>query len=110
MKPIPKKLLIHTVTVVSDISKETWGNETPGAETVISHVRIEPRSELVIGKQNRQVKLSGLMFYDMVNSSPAHDFSEIDKIDFHGNRYNIAFIKELFDASKLHHLEIGLML
>jgi len=110
MKPIPRKLLIHTVTVVSDIFKGTWGNETSGTRTDISFVRIEPRSELVIDKQNRQVKLSGLMFYDCVNSSPAFKFSESNKIEFHGNAYNIAFIKELYDASKLHHLEIGLAL
>jgi len=110
MKPIPRMLLIHTVTVLSDISKDTWGNETFGTKTVISNVRIEPKSKLIIDKQNNQVKISGLMFYDMVNSSPAYSFEETDKIEFHGNMYNIAFLKKQYDANKLHHLEIGLAL
>jgi hypothetical protein len=108
MKPIPRKLLIHTVTVVSDIEKDTWGEETAGTQTVISFVRVEPKSKFIIDKQNRQIKLSGLMFYDCINSSPTFDFTETDKIEFHENCYNIAFINKFYDAGKLHHLEIGL--
>jgi hypothetical protein len=110
MRPIPRNYLIHKVKVLSEIIRDTWGNEIPGTETVISFVRVEPKTKLVIDKQNRQVKLSALVFYDMVNSTPAHEFSVSDRIIFKGRTYNIAVIDELYDASKLHHLEIGLTL
>jgi hypothetical protein len=110
MRAIPRKVLIHSVTVISGIERDTWGSEKPAAEIIINHVRVEPKAKLVTDKQNRQIKLAALMFYDTVNSSPAYEFSVLDRIKFCGKTYNIAVIDEFYDERKLHHLEIGLTL
>lgn len=42
MKPIPKRLLIHTVTLHKVVKKDAWGSATLDEGTELTHVRIEP--------------------------------------------------------------------
>ena len=42
MKPIPKKLLIHTVVLYEKTSIDKWGSENLDDGQVFSTVRIEP--------------------------------------------------------------------
>lgn len=109
MKPIPKKLLIHTTAAIENGDADMWGKREDTNRTELTFVRVEPSSSLRISKDNNQVQLAAVLLYDCRNSRPAgYDFSHADKIEYNGQQYNILGVKELYDEKKLHHLEVEL--
>lgn len=111
MKPIPKHLLIHRATAIKRENADMWNNITDKTVAQLENVRLEPSSALTVTKDNRQVKLSAVLFFDCVNSKPAgFDFSDTDIIEALGGRYEIISVDKLYDEKKLHHYEVGLCL
>lgn len=107
MKPIPKKLLIHEVTL-KRYKKDTWGEDTLELEKTLKFVRIEPSKSRVLSVDNTEIQLNSLLFYDCVNSTPRGVIFELeDIITFEGTNYTVKTIDPLYGA-KLHHYEIGL--
>lgn len=110
MMAIPKKLLIHEVTHKKKVKKDRWGNGDEGPGQIIQNVRIEPSSKIVRDKNNAEVKLSAVMFYDCKNSKPRGvTFAEDDIIIFQGMRHRVQVVEPLYDERKLHHYELGLI-
>ncbi|MPW26257.1 hypothetical protein GC105_10705 [Alkalibaculum sp. M08DMB] len=110
MRPIPKKVLIHDASHKYDGTKDTWGNITYPNTRDLKRVRIEPTSKRVLSKDNTEVQLNSLMFYDCVNSKPVGVTFEIgDAIVFGGATYIVVSPDPLYDNSKIHHYEIGLV-
>lgn len=109
MRPIPRRLLIHSVVYVPPKSKDPWGKVTPGQETELRFVRIEPSSKIVRDKNNAEIQLAATLFFDCKNSNPKVEFQEDDIIIFNGQKHRIALIEPLYDEGKLHHYEIGLI-
>ena len=104
MKPISKKLLIHTVTLYKKISTDKWGSEKLDTGQTLSNIRIEPSKQIIRDKNNAEVQLAATLFYDCRNSRPS-DVS----IDFNGQKHQIKTVEPLYDNSKLHHYEIGMV-
>jgi len=108
MRPIPKKLLIHSATYKHTPVKDAW-QHTTYTETTLKHVRVEPSSAIKTSKDNKELQLKSVLFYDCVNSSPAGvEFIEENKITFNGTDYSIASVDPLYDGTRLHHVEVGL--
>ena len=113
MKPIPRKLLIHKASAITEGSDPDSVFENKVAETSVplSYVRVEPSSALTVSKQNEQVKLSAVLIFDCKNSRPkGYDFSHEPRIEYNGQKYNIVGIGEFYDGRKLHHYEVELCL
>lgn len=109
MKPIPKNLLTHSATYKHTPVSDAWGHTTY-TETALKQVRIEPSSALKLSKDNRELQLKSVLFYDCRNSSPVGvEFAEGNKITFEGTDYNIASVDLLYDGARLHHVEAGLI-
>ncbi len=109
MKPIPKKMLIHTADLKS-ITHDIWQTETLSLISRLKNIRIEPCSKIVTDKQNKQLTLSAVMFYDCRNSYPQNiNFVHGQKIVFNDKQYTIEVIEPLYDGTKLHHYELGLI-
>ena len=109
MKAIPKKLLIHTAAAIEKGEPDMWGKCEDTNRTELTFVRVEPSSSLRISKDNNQVQLAAVLFYDCRNSQPVgYDFSHADKVEYKGRQYNIGDVKELYDEKELHHLEVEL--
>lgn len=109
MNPIPKRLLIHSATLKS-VTEDKWQGQTLTTVAELKHIRIEPTSRHITDKQNRQINLTALLFYDIIASSPKNvDFAQEQKIIFNGKEYTIETIEALYDESKLHHYELGLI-
>lgn len=110
MNSIPKRLLIHSVTYNRVGGKDIWENETLTNED-LTLVRMEPSDKLVQNKQNQEVRLSSLLFYDLRNSQGlgSEGFKLDDNITFQGRNYVITTIDALYDRNKLHHYEVGLV-
>lgn len=110
MKAIPKKLLIHSALLSSYKDENVWGNSSLENKTKLERIRIEPTHKYVTTKENRQITLSAILFFDCVNSSPLNTVFKLgDRIKFNGTDYLVETVEPIYDT-KLHHYEIGLSL
>lgn len=113
LKPIPRKVLIHSAVYTKVTSKDKWGavveaEETP-APISLTFVRIEPSSAIKLSKDNKEMQLKSILFYDCVNSLPTGVSFELeDTITFSGTDYIIASIDPISALSGIHHYEIGI--
>lgn len=110
IRAIPKKLLIHTVTMSRTAEEDRWGNETPGAAKKIRYVRMEPTTKVIRDKNSAEIQLAATLFYDCRNSRPQGVvFAVDDIITFNGQKHQVKLVEPLYDGQKLHHYEMGLI-
>ena len=110
MMAIPKSLLIHQAMLHRKVSEDRWGKEQMDEGQILSDIRIEPSNKIIRDKNNAEVKLAALMFYDCKNSRPKNVFfKEDDIIIFQGLKHKVQTVEMLYDRSKLHHYELGLI-
>ena len=110
MRPIPKKLLIHKATLYKRLKVDKWGAVTLDGGQEIERVRMEPSRQIIRDKNNAEIQLAAMLFYDCRNSYPHGIGFEVDDIiDFCGQKHQIKSIEPLYDGSRLHHYEIGMV-
>ena len=110
MKPIPKKLLIHNVTLYKEMNKDRWGKGDLSKGTTLERVRMEPSSKIIRDKSGAEIQLAATLFYDCKNSSPKGiSFVVDDIIMFNGQKHQIKDVEPLYDERKQHHYELGLI-
>lgn len=110
IRPIPKRLLIHSVTLHRKASEDVWGKESLDDGMQLNHVRMEPSSKVVRNKSGAEIQLAATLFYDCCNSRPSGvEFQEDDIIVFNGQKHKVQMIEPLYDEKKLHHYEMGLV-
>lgn len=68
MRPIPKSLLVHKVTLYTKVSGR-W-EETLGDDILLEHVRMEPSNQIIRDKQGAEQQLAAVLIYDCKNSRP----------------------------------------
>lgn len=108
MKPIPKSLLIHKVTLYTKVSGR-W-EEALGDDILLEHVRMEPSSQIIRDKQGAELQLVALLIYDCKNSRPRGMGFAVDQVvDFNSQRLQIKTVEPLYDGRRLHHYEMGLI-
>lgn len=110
MKPMPKALLIHSAKLLEVSTENTWQSEETIEIATLKNIRIEPLSKLVTAKDNTQVTLTAVLFYDCKNSRPSGvAFKQGQKVVFNGVEHIVETIELLYDGQKLHHYELGLI-
>lgn len=113
MRPIPKKLLIHTVTLHKRVNEDAWGKGQLDAGEELLSVRMEPSSQIVRDKNNAELRLSAILFFDCRNSKPRDMKFTSDNVDdiviFNGEKHRIKAVEPLYDERRLHHYELGLI-
>ncbi|WP_026582127.1 putative minor capsid protein [Bacillus sp. J33] len=110
VKPIPKHVLIHTVTY------EEW-QEGDGITTesgflppiTLTNVRVQSLSNIRKNTNSEELLYEAMLFYDMVNSSSSgpFEFVEKSKVTFAGKTMHVKKVNPV-EALALHHYEIGL--
>lgn len=76
----------------------------------IRYVRMEPSSRIVRDKNNSEVQLAAVLFYDMKNSMPKElNFAVDDIVIFNGQKHRVQVVEPLYDNRRLHHYELGLV-
>jgi hypothetical protein len=88
------------------------GQWTHASNQTLTRVRFEPSTKLVKTKDNNEVQLSAVMFFDCRNSGPADTTfmlgDEIERVD--GSTYEIVGGTEpIFDGNRAHHFEVELL-
>lgn len=110
MRPIPKSLLIHAVTLHKKINKDKWGKGELDKGTELTYVRMEPSEKIVRDKNNAEIQLVATLFYDCKNSNPKNvKFETDDLIKFNGMMHRVEVVEPLYDNKRLHHYELGLV-
>lgn len=104
-RPIPKRLLIHTVTHRVGVP-DKYGNIV-FVDSEIKNVRLEPNKKTVLSALGEGSEDKYLMFWDARYSSPA-EFKELDRIIFDGTELTVREVFRAYDDSGLHHLEVYL--
>lgn len=110
MRPIPKNLLIHSAELSQTSTDNAWQEEQTKAIATLERVRIDTMSKLVTTKDNRQITLSAMLFYDCRNSLPKNvKFKQGQVVLWNNTEYVIETVEPLYDGVKLHHYELGLI-
>ena len=112
IRPIPKALLIHSVDWIpaESITKDRWGKAGEVSGQAVSRVRMEPSDRIVRDKNNAEIRLAAVLFYDCHNSRPAGMLPAVDDIvTFNGQKFRVQTVDPLYDGRRLHHYEIGLI-
>lgn len=104
--PIPKRVLIHSCVLRKAAGKDAWGAKTR-TEISLSSVRFEPVSQRSWSLTAALPEVKGRLYYDCVNSAPAGvAFEPGDTVELGAREYLIESVEELYDDSRLHHLEV----
>lgn len=109
-RAIPRRMLIHSAQHKTEKATDEWGNEAWSPGSTLSYVRFEPTNKLAMSKDNNEVQLSLLMFFDTRNSLPnGRYFSVGECIEWENEEYIIITAERLYDDERLHHWEVGLV-
>ena len=111
MRPIPKSLLPHTVTLHKKVnSGGRYEEDSLDSGIRIAYVRMEPSSRIVRDKNGAEIQLAATLFYDCKNSTPSGiAFKVDDVIVFNGQKHRVQIVEPSYDRNKLHHYELGLV-
>ena len=111
MKPIPKRLLIHTVMYQKETASDFWRENVKVTDVQeLKHVRMEASSKIVRDKNTAEIQLAATLFYDCRNSKPKGIVFAIDDIIiFNGQKHCVKAMESLYDDKRLHHYEVGLV-
>lgn len=117
-RPIPARILKHTVTVIVPLARDAWGNITQHAELMtntnqrvldellrgvmvmvndearftVSRVVMQPTNETRKTKDNTEVDLKALLFVDAKESRPAVDWQALkDAVEAIGGNLSVEF-------------------
>ncbi|MHB1152094.1 MAG: putative minor capsid protein [Eubacteriales bacterium] len=119
LKPIPARILKHSAILKKCTGTDAWEKPTY-ADYTLSRVCIQPSNKTVKSKDNTDITLSGLMFYDCRLSSPRNlDLKALkNQADAAGGDMLLVFGSETFtvetvetlydDVGSYHHTEVGL--
>ncbi len=107
IKPIPKRLLPHSVIYKEYLGNNGEGDEW-GEEMSLSFVKVEEKTQLKVTSNGREIVGNAKMFYDLINSNGlANKPTQNSKITFNDKEYSIIDVDSLY-ATKVtpHHYEI----
>lgn len=111
VRPIPRKLLIHTVEYHEKVedSRYSVGYSSPitinNVLTSLSRQVTASNSVRNGASENRVMK--GMLFIDCVYSSPAMELKPQSKIIFEGQEFYVLKVTPIYAVS-LHHYEVEL--
>ena len=115
MKPIPRKLLFHTVTLKVCTGVDAWQNPTY-TDYTLSKVHLQPMHQTKKTADNTLITFEGLLLHD-AHRSTACDFATHKatadaakgdlKIVFGSKTYTVCSVEPLYDETgAVHHTEL----
>lgn len=108
MRPIPRRLLPHSVQLKTPGALDTWQQPAYALRNLL-HVRMEPSDKIIAGNDNTQRQLVCTLFFDCRNSVPrGTEFSVGQKVVWEKREMTVVTVDRLYDGQTLHHWEVGL--
>lgn len=111
VKKIPKRFLIHSVTLLDvEIGEGAFGERTVKEKQTIRNVRvIQPSRKITVSKENEDYTVSAVLLHQAGISTPAV-FKVGGFLRWQGQDYEITAVEEQYEAERLHHTEVSLCL
>lgn len=110
IRPIPKKLLVHSAMLYKMIEEDRWGKSHLDAGIALEKIKMEPSTQIVRDKNNAEIQLAATLFFDCKNSRPKGTVFQVDDIIvFNGMRFQVKTIETLYADTTPHHYEVGLI-
>ncbi|MET3504944.1 putative minor capsid protein [Halalkalibacter oceani] len=109
IRPIPKRVLIHSIEYEEFVRDGSFGDEFAPAET-ISFVLVQPKAELRRDGTGEEVQVQGVIFLDAVNTPNFKRLREKSKVHFNGHDYRVVACDALYalDPKTPHHYEVDI--
>ncbi len=109
-KPIPRKLLIHSVTYTEKSDNDGgWGGGSENEPKVIKHVRFKPKNAVRKTSQNEEKLIKGILFIDAKYSKPYIPLVVDSTVNFNGADLTVLSCEPCFtDDYEPHHYEVEL--
>lgn len=108
-RPIPRKLLPHTITYEEYIGGDGWENDYAPPIT-INHVRVEPSTYIKRSANQEEILAKNIVFIDRVNSSPFTIPKQKGKVTFNGEEYEVHKVNPFYAVgTNIHYLEVELV-
>ena len=108
-RPIPRRLLPHTVTLRRPSGVDQYQQQTY-EDTTLQYVRIEPANTTGLTDLGERAQDTAVLFVDVRNSMPSGIVIEqLDRVQWNGREYTVRQVDLLYaDSSELHHREVRL--
>ena len=109
-KPIPKKLLIHSVIYEKKSENMAWGGKGNQAPVTINRVRFEPDFKKVLTGTNQEQVIKGILYMDAHYSLPFVIPKVDDVIIYAEDPLTVVSCEVLYTLSDTpHHVEVTLV-
>lgn len=109
VKPIPKRLLIHSVDYREYIQDDRWGDRFADPIT-LRFVRVEPATALNRDATKEEIPARAILFLDRVFTRPFVEPKEKSRVTFQGHEYEVHEVKALYAfGPDVHHFEVVLV-
>ena len=109
IRPISKKLLIHTVIHRKKLLEDQWGNGE-FSEKPLFNVRVVPAKSVEKSKNNTWIGMKSVLYIDKVHSTAPDHLEADDEIIFEGETYRVKSVARRFGFNNVvHHYEAGLV-
>lgn len=118
-RPIPSRILQHTVTLHVTTGVDAWQNPTV-KDYEVKRVCVQPTHETRMNRNNTEVSLRSLLFVDAHRSAPRLDWETLQDesltagsamtLTYNGRIYTVIAVDALIDdTGRLHHYEVALI-
>ena len=109
IRPIPKKLLIHSVEYREHLEDDRWGDGFADPVT-LEFVRVEPATSMNRDTSKEEVVARSVLYIDRTHSKPFVQPKEKDRIIFGGEEYEVHKVDVHYAfGPRIHHLEVELV-
>lgn len=109
IKPIPKRLLIHSIIYREKLPDDGWGGGFAEPVT-IENIRVEPARSINRSGNADDIVARNIVFIDRVYSKPFLELKEKSKVEFNGKEYEVNKVSPHYGFKDTpHHYEVELV-
>lgn len=109
VRPIPRRLLIHSVIYEEYSGNSGWG-ETYLPPVTLENVLVQPVSNINRSNIAEEKRYKAILFFDMTHSTPKVTFKEKSRVTFNGETMTVQGVNTLYALSATpHHIEVELV-
>ena len=110
MRPIPKRLLIHSAELLIPTGVDARQKPTYASPVNLTRIRVDGSDRTVISKDNTEQQLTSDLYYDCRLSRPRDiKFEPGQKVIFGGRELLVVQAIPCEDEHGPHHWEVGLI-